>query len=123
MGLWADREPSTTQLIGDLATDIRTLVRQELALARAELREELGQFLAALAAAAVGAAALGAAGLWMLVALTRAIAEVFRWPLGGAYAFVGVTLAVVGGLCAGVAWHQGREIRFLPRTRETLTAR
>lgn len=106
--------------IAHLADDIRALVRQELALARAELREELRQLVGVLVAAALSIMACAAAGLWLLIALTRAVAEVLRWPLGGAYAIVGAALAFAGAVCAAIAWSRGREIRLLPRTRATL---
>ena len=40
-----EHDPSLTQLISNLLGDVRTLIRQEVALARAEFREELGRII------------------------------------------------------------------------------
>ena len=111
----------TMQLISQLLTDVRTLLRQELALARAEIREELAQVVIALAVFAVALGTLALAGLWILIAVTRGIASIFGWPLAAVYAGVGGALGVIGLVLLAVVWHQVRTIRMLPRTRETLT--
>jgi hypothetical protein len=120
MALRPERDVSTAQLVGELLADIRMLMRQEVALARAEVREELAQVLIAFALAAVAAGALGIAGLWILVAVTRGIAFLFTWPLASVYAGVGIVLGVIGLALAGVAWRQVHKLRLLPKTRETL---
>ena len=114
---------STLELVGDLLRDVRTLMRQETALVRAEIREEIGQAVVALAVLAVAAGTLGLAGLWMLVAVTRGIAYLFNWPLAAVYAAVGVALGIVGLVLLAIAWHQLRTLEMLPKTRETLRER
>ena len=111
---------STGQLVSGLLNDVRTLLRQELALARAEIREELGKAIAVLVTIAAAAGALALAGLWILIAITRGIASMFGWPLGGVYAVIGALLAVVGLVLLALAWHQVKTFRVLPQTRETL---
>jgi hypothetical protein len=112
---------STTQLIRQLVSDVRTLLRQEVALARAEIREELSQIIIALAVCAVAVGTLAIAGLWVLIAVTRGIASIFGWPLAAVYAGVGGTLGIIGLVLLAVVWHRLRAIRILPQTRETLT--
>ena len=112
---------STMQLLNQLITDVRTLLRQELALARAEIREEVAQLVIALALFAVAAGTLAIAGLWVLIAVTRGLASIFGWPLAAVYAGVGGALGIIGLVLLAVVWHQVRTIRMLPRTRETLT--
>jgi hypothetical protein len=114
------RDASILQLVRDLLSDIRTLLRQEVALARAEIREELGRVLVVAALAAVAAGTLAIAGLWILVAVTRAIAYLFVWPLATVYAGVGVVLGMIGLLLAAIAWRQVRALTVLPKTRATL---
>lgn len=111
---------STAQMVSDLAADVRTLVRQEIALARAEIREELSKLVIAALIGGVAAASLAAGGLWLLLAATRAVAAMFGWPLGAAYAVLGLALAIGGAIFAVVARSQLRAIKLLPRTRETL---
>ena len=112
---------STMQLLNQLISDLRTLLRQELALARAEIREEVAQLVIALALFAVAAGTLAIAGLWVLIAVTRGLASIFGWPLAAVYAGVGGALGIIGLVLLAVVWHQVRTIRMLPRTRETLT--
>ena len=111
---------STLELVRDLLRDVRTLMRQETALARAEIREEIGRAVVALAVLAVAAGMLGLAGLWMLVGVTRGIAYLFNWPLAAVYAAVGAALGIVGLVLLAIVWHQLRTLEMLPKTRETL---
>src|SRR5215470_6100630 len=106
MAVRNDDNVSTLQLISELLRDVRTLMRQEAALARAEIREEIGKAIVALVVLAVAAGALGLAGLWILVAVTRGIAYLFNWPLAAVYAGVGAALGVVGTVLFAIAWHQ-----------------
>ena len=115
-----ERDSSTAYLIGEVLADIRTLMRQEVALARAELREEVGRLLAAAALLGIGLAVLAIAGIWMLIAVTRGIAVVFSWPLAIVYAGVGAGLGVIGLVALAVASRQGTHVQVLPKTRETL---
>jgi hypothetical protein len=118
-----DDDVSTLQLVSELLRDVRTLMRQEAALARAEIREEIGRAIIALAMFAVAAGTLGLAGLWVLVGVTRGIAYLFNWPLAAVYAGVGAALGIVGLVLFAIAWHQLHSVQMLPKTRETLRAR
>jgi len=111
---------STLELVRELVRDVRTLMRQETALARAEIREEIGQAVVAFAVFGVAAGTLALAGLWILVAVTRGIAYLFNWPLAAVYAVVGAALGVVGAVLFAIAWHQLHTLKMLPKTRETL---
>ena len=114
---------STLELVRDLLRDVRTLMHQETALARAEIREQIGQAVVALAVLAVAAGTLGLAGLWILVGVTRGIAYLFNWPLAAVYAAVGAALGIVGLVLLAIVWHQLRTLEMLPKTRETLRER
>jgi putative superfamily III holin-X len=115
-----DDEVSALQLVRELLDDVRTLMRQEAALARTELREELGQVLTSLVVIAVAAGTLAIAGLWILIAVTRWIAYALGWPEAGVYAGVGGALAIIGLVLLAIARHALRTLRLLPKTRETL---
>lgn len=120
MTLRTGHDVSTLQLVGDLLKDVRLLLRQEVALARAEVREELGRVISAAALAAIAVGTLSIAGLWLLIAVTRGIATVFNWPVAAVYAGVGAVIGIIGVVLAAVAWRQVRTLRVLPKTRETL---
>jgi hypothetical protein len=113
-------QASTFQLIGELVDEVRTLLRQEVALARAELREEAVRLMAVVALGAIAAGTLAIAGLWLLIAITRALASVFALSLAIVYAGVGIVLGIVGLVMMAIVWRQVASLRVLPRTRQTL---
>ncbi|MGN9909082.1 phage holin family protein [Phytohabitans sp. LJ34] len=105
------------ELVGEVAQDLSTLVRQEMDLAKAELREEAGK--AGRAAGAFGAA--GLAGYMVLLFLSIAL----WWALangmdeGWAALIVALVWAVAGAVLYAVARSQMRRVRGLTRTAET----
>jgi hypothetical protein len=116
-------QASTFQLIGELVDEVRTLLRQEVALARAELREEAVRLMAVVALGTIAAGTLAIAGLWLLIAITRALASVFALSLAIVYAGVGIVLGIVGLVMMAIVWRQVASLRVLPRTRQTLRDR
>lgn len=94
------REPSTGDLVGRLGEQVSRLVRDELALAKAELRDKGRR-------AGTGAALGGAAGVlaWfglaaLLVAGGAALALVL--PVWAAALIVGAALLLIAGILAAV---------------------
>jgi membrane protein implicated in regulation of membrane protease activity len=77
--------------------DIRDLMREEVALARVEIREQAGR--AKLAAARLGAAAVALAfgGTFLLVAIAVGLADLLDWPVWTGFLIVALLLSV-GGL-------------------------
>jgi uncharacterized membrane protein YqjE len=112
-------DTSVGELIGEVTRDLSTLMRQELDLAKAELRQE---------AAKTGKAAgmLGAAGLagymvllFLSVALWWALSNVM--DQGWAALIVAAIWAVIGAVLYSTGRKQLREVRPKPeRTAETL---
>jgi uncharacterized membrane protein YqjE len=116
----APHDASTFELLRDLLNDVRTLVRQEIALARAELGEELRRLVGAVLIAVGAMAALVVAGVWLLIAVSQGLAALFGWPLWGTYGGVGLAIGAVGAVMALVAWRLTRTLRVLPKTRQSL---
>jgi hypothetical protein len=112
----ADR--SFGDLMGEVTRDLSTLVRQEVELAKAEIREEGKK--AGKAAGMFGGA--GLAGHMVLLFLSFAL----WWGLsnvmdqGWAALIVAVIWAVIGAVLFAVARSQARAVRGLPRTTETV---
>ncbi|GAA3020026.1 MULTISPECIES: phage holin family protein [Streptosporangium] len=112
-------EPSLGQLVGEIGEDLSRLVRQELQLAKAELREEAGK-------AGKAAGLLGGAGFaGYMVALLLTLAVVFGlgnvMDLGWAALIVAVIWAVVGAVLYTTGRARLREVQPKPeRTVETL---
>jgi hypothetical protein len=110
---------SLGQLVGDVTRDLSTLMRQELALARAELKEEVSK-------SAKGAGALGGAGfagymtvLFLSIALWWALSHVVG------HSWSALIVAVIWGIVAAVLAAMGRrkfrEVNPTPeRTVDTL---
>jgi hypothetical protein len=110
----ADASPG--ELASEVAKDLSTLVRQEIALAKAELRQEAKT--AGVAAGAFGGA--GFAGYFVLVFLSLAL----MWgldalmPLGWAALIVAAVWAVIAAVLAVVG--RSRLKRFNPKPERTI---
>jgi uncharacterized membrane protein YqjE len=115
----SDDSRSLGQIVGDISHDLTTLVKQELELARTELKEEAGR-------AGKGAGMLGAAGVAGLLALILASFALSylldNWmPVELAFLITTLLWAVVGAVLAS----RGRaELKKsnpqLPKTQQTL---
>ena len=115
-----DERTTIPALIRGLLDDARDLIREELQLARAEIREEISQVQSAAIAFAI-AAAVGLMGAMLLsVAIGGAIAYFLRWPPWAGYGVTAILfLAAAGGLCL---YGRGRvkAVRAMPETTETI---
>ncbi|MEV0718638.1 phage holin family protein [Asanoa sp. NPDC050611] len=104
--------------MGEVTRDLSTLVRQEVELAKAELREEGTKF----GKAAGMYSGAGFAGYMVLLFLSIAM----WWALsnvmdqGWAALIVAVVWAAIGAVLYVIARGQMREVRGLPRTTETV---
>ena len=122
-----DGATSLSTLVGGIISDAQQLVRQEVALARREIQEEIHKARAAALSFAAGAAVafFGAMLLcFMLVYffdwLTRGL-EAPGFPLWAWFGIVGGVLLTGGGLLLLAARNKVREIHVVPpRTVQTL---
>jgi len=89
---------SIGSLLRGIFADLRTLVREEIALARVELREQAGRAKAAGISLALAAAALVIGLVFLLIAMATAIADALNWPVWAGFLALSVLLG-----CAGVA--------------------
>ena len=110
----ADASPG--QLAAEVAKDLSTLVRQEIALARAELQQEAKT--AGVAAGALGGA--GFAGYFVLVFLSLGLMwGLDAWmPLGWAAVLMAGVWAVIAAVFAAVG--RSRLKRFNPKPERTI---
>jgi hypothetical protein len=112
-------EVSLGELVGDVTRDLSTLMRQELALARAELKQEASK-------TAKGAGAFGGAGfagymavLFLSIALWWALS--YLVGLGWSALIVAVVWGIVAAVLAAVGRKRFREVNPTPeRTVDTL---
>lgn len=117
----SERRAATTslgELVGEVTRDMSTLMRQELALAKAEVKESASQ-------SAKGAGLLGGAGyaagmavLFLSIALWAALALLVGevWSA----VIVAVIWAVIGGILFAVGRTQFKKVQGVPQTAATL---
>lgn len=111
---------SVRELVQSLLEDTRDLIRAELALAKAEIREE------ASAAGTVGAAFSGAAVAGLLgvalltIALGGALAYALGWPSWAGVGIVALLLLVGAWLLARFGTARLKTLRTLPKTKQTM---
>ena len=107
-------------LIQGVLEDTRDLIRAELALARAEIREEVAA-VTMVAAAFGGAVFAGALGVTLLaLTIGAAIAYVLSWPSWAGYGIVAVVLMGAAWLLVSYGRAQLKKIRTLPKTTQTM---
>ena len=111
-------EASLGDLVGEMTSELSTLFRQEVELAKVEARQEAGR--AARGAASLAAAAI--AGLLAAVMVSMAAAWLLDQAMNKALAFViiGVIWAIVGALLFAAGRRRLNDLQALPTTRTTL---
>ena len=112
-------DQSIGSLIGEVTQDISKLFRQEVALAKAELKEE------ATKAGKAGGMLAGAGFAGYMVAVLLSLALVFAldavMPIGWAAVIVAVVWAIVGGVLYSMGRKRMKDVDPVPRqTVETL---
>ena len=116
----ASYEPSIADVIKSALRDAQDLVRGEIALAKAEAREELGRIStgAALLAGAAAAAVLGL--VFLLATIAWAISEVLAWPVWAGFGIVTLLALILAGVLAYMGKSRLTAARHMPRTVDTL---
>jgi len=101
-------------LIRGILTDLRTLVREEIALARVEITEQAGRARAAATSFGVAAAALVFGGTFLLIAIAIGIADLLHWPVWAGFLIVAVLLGLVGLVMMSSGRKQLRTFHAVP---------
>jgi hypothetical protein len=118
----ADSPASVTELVGGIVTDLQTLLRQELQLAKTEIRQEWGKTKTAAGEMAAGAGLLTVAGLLLSFAVVHMLAWIApNLPLWVCFGLIGVALGLLGGILVVIGRSKASEIHVIPpQTAETL---
>jgi MFS family permease len=107
-------DESVGGLIRGIMDDLRTLVREEMALARVEIREQVGHARAAAISLGMAAGALLIGGVFLLVAVATAIADVLDWPAWSGFLIVAALLSAIGFVALAAGRRQVRQVRPVP---------
>ncbi len=113
------RQETIGGLISGILNDLRTLVKEEIALARAELREQAGRARSAALSFGIAAGAILFGVAFLLVALAVGIAELAGWPVWAGFLLVGLLLGIVGFMSFASGRKQIRT--FHPVPEQTVT--
>jgi hypothetical protein len=119
MALEDAREP-LTHLIQNVVDDLRDLFREEVALARAEVREEVSAWSSAAMSMAAGGAIAGIGALFVLLAIAQGFALLVGWRPWAGYLTVGIVLAIIGGVALMAGRRRAAAIATLPRTTQSV---
>lgn len=120
MAIEREREPSLASLLGGIVGDAQVLVRQEIALARQEVREEISNAKDAGIALAIAGGVLAIGGILLVLTLAQALAYFLHWPVWAGYGVVGIVLAIVGYVMLSSAQKRMKQINPMPeKTVET----
>ena len=113
-------DQSIADVLKSTVQDAQELLRSEIALAKAEFRDEartVGTGAAALAAAGVaGLVAL----VFLLTALAWAVPPLVGWPVWSGFAIVGVLVAIVAAALAMTGKKKLNGQRHMPLTSDTM---
>ena len=118
-------EPPATQteslggLIRGILMDVQTLIREEVALARAEIREQATRVRTAAFSFGVAAGALLGGATFLLIAIAMGVADLLNWPVWAGFLMVAMVLSVVGFVALSSARRQLNKVHALPE--ETVT--
>ena len=107
-------------LIRGILTDLKTLMREEIALARVEFREQAGKARAAALSFGMAAVSLVFGVAFILSAIAMAIAELAGWPLWAGFLIVAVVLTVIGFIALSAGRRKLRTFQPIPE--QTVTS-
>ena len=113
-------DTSVAGLVRGALDDARELFREEIALARAEMRAELSKVTASAVRFGVGGVALWFAAMLLCVTLALGISALLAWPAWAGFGIMTLLLAIVGGGLLMAGRSAIRDVRPMPRTLNTV---
>lgn len=114
-----DTDRPISSVLSDIVGNVQHIVRAEVKLARAEVREEIGKARRGMIFLAAGGMAAALAVVFILLAAVYALALV--WPMWAAALVVGAGTALVGSAVVTTGIRQIRSVSLAPpRTVSTI---
>ena len=113
--------PSLAQLLTGIVNDARELLRQELALAKYELREDLQKAKTAMVSLGIGIGVTAIGGLLLILMLVHLLNALAGLPLWACYGIIGAVFVIVGGVLLLIGKNTIARIDVVPpQTVETM---
>jgi hypothetical protein len=118
----SDTGPSLTALVSGIVDDLQTLIRQQVELARTEVKQEWEKTKTAAGALAAGAALLLLATFLLCFTLVHLLNYLAPGlPLWGCYAIVTACFGVLGGILVAAGRSKASQVRVVPpQTAQTI---
>ncbi|SRR5579885_1378542 len=117
----ADTSPSMASLLGGIATDLQTLMRQEIALAKTEMIREWDKAKTAAGSMAVGVAILALGGLFLCLTVVSVLHEVAGLPWWASFLIVGGVFTGLGAVLFFTGRNKAASVNVVPpQTAETM---
>jgi Putative Actinobacterial Holin-X, holin superfamily III len=113
-------KPTLTELLSGLMHDAITLLRQEVALAKHELRAELWNVILAVVSLCVGGGIAAIGGLLLILMLVHLLQALTALQLWACYGIVGGLCAVVGGVLLVLGKNRLTHLLVPQKTVETM---
>ncbi len=121
MAMQRDQDGSVSTIISGIVADVQDLARQEISLARQEIKEELNTAKSAAIKLGIGGGIVAVGSLFLLVALALGLADLFNWSAWAGFALVGVIFAIVGAVLLVTGQKQVKHVNPVPtKTIETM---
>jgi len=113
-------EPSIADVIKNAIRDAQDLVRSEVALAKAEVRQEVRRVSVGAGLLAGAALAAAMAVIFLMTTVALAIAVLLGWPLWSGFGMVTVLVALAAGALGYIGRKRITAARHMPRTVDAL---
>jgi uncharacterized membrane protein len=91
-------QDSIGSILRGVLIDLRTLIREEIALARVEIAEQVDRARGAAISFGIAATSLLFGATFLLIALAMGIADAFDWPVWAGFLIVAALLSLIGGV-------------------------
>lgn len=109
-------DASVGGLVRGALDDFRELIREEISLARSEMRLELGKATRAGMQFGIAGVSLWFAAMFLLISAALGISALFNWPAWAGFGLVAIGLAVAGMIFVKAGRRAVSTVQPLPRT-------
>jgi hypothetical protein len=106
---------SITGLVRGILSDLRMLIREEIALARVEIREQVGRARMAAVSFGIAATSLVFGGAFLLIAMAMGIADLLNWPVWAGFFVVALLLSVAALFAFSLGRKAIRDVHAVPQ--------